>query len=213
MNILRRPFKYTYEKATFWLILANLLVFFYFNFFNIFSLNENAFALNVRGFVFSKMFWQPVTSMFMHSGWRHIFFNMLALLIFGSAVEYAIGTKEFLLMYFLIGILSGLFAVAFYYFSGNYFVSLVGASGAIYGILFAYAVIFPKSVIYIWGVIPVPAPLLVFLYALIEFFSQFFSGSNIAHNVHLAGFAFAFLYFLIRMGVNPIKVWRAAWRK
>lgn len=211
MNFLRKPFKYTNGKATLWLIAANLLVFFYFNFFNIFNLNERAFALNVAGLVFSKMFWQPVTYMFMHSGWNHIFFNMLGLLFFGAMVERALGTKEFLLMYFSVGILSGLFSVLFYYLTGNYYVSLVGASGAIYGILFAYAVIFPKSVIFIWGIIPVPSPLLVVLYALIEFFSQFFSYSNVAHYTHLAGFGFAFLYFVVRMGINPFKVWKDAW--
>lgn len=213
MNILRKPFKYIYGKATLWLIAVNLLVFFYFNFFNIFNLNENAFALNVVGFVFNRMFWQPVTYMFIHAGWSHIIFNMLGLLFFGIMVERAIGTKEFILMYFLIGIFSGLFSVFLYYFTGNYFVSLVGASGAIYGILFAYAVIFPKSIVYIWGIVPVPSPLLVFLYALIEFFSQFFSVSNVAHYAHLSGFGFAFLYFVIRMGVNPFKVWKDAWRR
>lgn len=213
MNIIRKPFKYTNKNGTLWLIAANLLVFFYFNFFNIFRLNENVFALNVAGFVYGKMLWQPVTYMFIHAGWSHVFFNMLGLLFFGIAVEKAVGTKEFLLMYFVIGILSGLFSVAFYFLTGNYFVSLVGASGAIYGILFAYAVIFPRSVIYIWGLIPVPAPILVFVYALIEFFSQFFSGSNVAHYAHLAGFGFAFLYFIVRMGINPFKLWKDAWRR
>lgn len=213
MNIIQKPFKYTNKNATLWLIAANLLVFFYFNFFNIFRLNENAFALNVAGFVYSKMFWQPLTYMFIHAGWSHVFFNMLGLLFFGIAVEKAIGTKEFLLMYFVIGIFSGLFSVLFYFLAGQPYVSLVGASGAIYGILFAYAVIFPRSVIYIWGLIPVPAPILVFVYALIEFFSQFFSGSNVAHYTHLAGFGFAFLYFVVRMGINPFKVWKDAWRR
>lgn len=212
-NILRKPFRYSYKNATLWIIIVNAAVFFYFYFFNIFRLNENAFALNVAGFIFSKMFWQPVTYMFIHGGWSHIFFNMLGLLFFGATVERAIGTKEFLLLYFVIGIFSGLFSVAFYYFTGNYMVSLAGASGAIYGILFAYAVIFPKSVIYIWGIIPLPAPLLVILYTLIEFGSQFIGSSNVAHYTHLAGFGVAFLYFVVRMGINPVKVWKNAWRK
>ncbi len=212
-NILRKPFRYSYKNATLWIIAINAAVFFYFNFFNIFRLNENAFALNVAGFVFSKMFWQPATYMFIHGGWSHIFFNMLGLLFFGSTVERAVGTKEFLLLYFVTGIFSGLFSVAFYYFTGNYMASLVGASGAIYGILFSYAVIFPKSVIYIWGIIPLPAPILVLLYAIIEFGSQFIGSSNIAHYTHLAGFAVAFLYFVVRMGINPLKIWKTSWRK
>ena len=91
--------------------------------------------------------------------------------------------------------------------------SLVGASGAIYGILLAFATIFPKSRIYVWFVLPVPAPILVIAYAAIEFFSQFTSTSNVAHYTHLAGFAVAFFYFVVRFGVNPIKVWRDAFRK
>lgn len=213
MNILRKPFKYDYKNAVLGLIIANFLVFLYFNFFNIFNLNERAFALNAAGFIYGKMFWQPATYMFIHASWSHIVFNMLGLLFFGTAVEKSLGTKEFLLMYFFIGIFSGLFSAAFYFFTGSYFVSLVGASGAIYGILFAYAVIFPKSVVYIWGIIPVPAPLLVILYALIEFFSQFAESSNVAHYTHLAGFGFSFLYFAVRMGINPFKIWKNAWRR
>lgn len=196
-----------------YIILANILVFFYFNSFNVFNLNEYAFALNPAGFIFSKFLWQPLTYMFLHGGFQHLFFNMLGLLFFGISVEKALGTKEFLLMYFCIGILSGLFSVSLYYFSGLYYVSLIGASGAIYGILFSYAVIFPRSVIYIWGIIPVPAPVLVLVYALIEFFSQFLSSSNVAHSAHLAGFAFAFLYFVVRMGVNPIRIWKDNWKQ
>ena len=90
---------------------------------------------------------------------------------------------------------------------------LIGASGAIYGILLAFAVIFPKSRIYVWFVLPVPAPLLVLVYALIEFFAQFSRSSNVAHYTHLAGFAAAFFYFIVRMGINPIKVWKDAFRK
>lgn len=213
MNFLRKPFRYNYKNAVLWIILANTLLFFYFNFFNVFRLNIYAFGLNCSGLIFNKFFWQPFTYMFLHAGWGHLIFNMLGLLFFGVNVERAIGTKEFLLIYFVTGVVSGLFSVGIYYLNGWYLVNLIGASGAIYAVLFAYAVIFPKSVIYIWGIIPVPAPLLVIIYALVEFGEQFLSTSNVAHSTHLAGFGFAFLYFVIRMGINPIKVWRDAWRR
>jgi len=161
--------------------------------------------------------------MFIHGDISHLFFNMLALLLFGSNLERALGSKEFLLMYFVIGVMSGLFSVGVYYGFGRYLlmngyqpwtfgISLIGASGAIYGLLFAYAVVFPRSIIYIWGIIPVPAPLMVLAYAVIEFVSQFLSSSNVAHMTHLAGFAFAWLYFIVRMGVHPIRIWKNAYR-
>ena len=215
----RTPFRYTFSNATLILILVNVAVFFASS---SLRLNDSALALSVQGFLGYKMFWQPVTYMFVHAGLSHLLGNMLGLLFFGLQVEKAVGSKEFLLMYFLVGILSGLFSLGLYYCLGIVQISggmppyafamqLVGASGAVYGILFAYAVIFPKARVFVWFVLPVPAPLLVVIYTVIEFFSQF-SGSNVAHYAHLAGFAFAFLYFLLRMGVNPVKVWKDAYR-
>ena len=221
MNFLRKPFQYTFFRATLALILVNVAVHFLFM---AFPINKNFFGLNVAGFVFYHRFWQAVTYMFVHGDFSHLFLNMLALLFFGTATERALGSREFLLMYFTIGILSGLFSLLVYYLYGRFLISagfqpwvwrisLIGASGAIYGILFAYAVVFPRSVIYIWWIIPVPAPIMVIGYAVIEFFSQFVGTSNVAHITHLAGFAFAWLYFVIRMGVHPIQIWKNAYRR
>lgn len=214
LNKIRTPFRYSFSNATLILITINVISYFLFNFTN---LNDRLFGLSVAGFFYNKLFWQPISYMFIHSGMQHLFFNMLGLLFFGLSIEKTVGTKEFLLIYFFTGIMSGLFSVFAYFFYGKYLinlgvyptiylVNLVGASGAIYGVLFSYAVIFPRNRIFIWGLIPVPAPILVLAYAVIEFLSQF-SGSNVAHMTHLAGFGFAYLYFLIRMGINPIKVW------
>ena len=221
MNILRRPFNYTFFRTTLALILVNIAVHFLFS---VFPVNKNFFGLNVVGFVHNHFYWQPLTYMFVHGDFSHLFFNMLALIFFGVATERALGSKEFLLMYFSIGVLSGLFSLGVYYFYGRFLlsyglqpwtwgISLIGASGAIYGILFAYALLFPRSRIFIWGIIPLPAPIMVIGYALIEFFSQFFSSSNVAHMTHLAGFAIAWLYFVVRMGVHPIRVWKDAYRR
>ena len=221
MNILRKPFHYSFFRAAFAIVLINIAVHFLLPFL---GLNKGFFALNVVGFVYNHYFWQVFTYMFVHGDLTHLFFNMLALLIFGSAVERAIGSKEFLLMYFVIGVGSGLFSLGVYYAFGRflisndiqpwtYYISLIGASGAIYGLLFSYAVLFPRSIIFIWGLIPVPAPLMVLGYAVIEFFSQFVGSSNVAHMTHLAGFGFAWLYFVVRMGVHPVKIWKNAYRR
>ncbi len=221
-SLIRTPFRYTYFKATLIIIAVNALAYFLCNFTGLRNLayqlvygnqvvasypyTDFTFGLNVWGFVGQHMFWQPLTYMFMHGNFQHILFNMIGLFFFGMTVERALGSKEFLLMYFFIGIFSGLFSVLVYYLTGSSSV-LVGASGAIYGLLLTYAVIFPHSRIFIWGIIPVPAPLLVLIYAGIEFFSQFTSFDNVSHMTHLAGFAFAFIYIVVRMGVNPFKVW------
>lgn len=201
-SIIRRPFRYSYHSAVLWLIAANVLVF--------------AVGLVLPGIpyylalnpadVLQGAFWQPVTYMFAHAGLSHLFFNMLGLFFFGTAVERSVGTKEFLLYYFLTGIVAGIFSFAVYLFTGAMNVSLLGASGAIFGLLLAYATIFPESRIFVWGIIPVRAPILVLVYAGIEVFSELTSyNSAVAHLTHLAGFGVGWLYFLARFGVNSAK--------
>ena len=189
-----------------------------------FGINRSFFGLNVIDFVYRHYVWQIFTYMFVHGDLSHLFFNMLALLIFGTVIEKTIGSKEFLLMYFFIGVCSGLFSIGVYYGFGRFlisnqiqpwtfYISLIGASGAVYGLLFAYAVLFPRSIIFIWGLIPVPAPIMVLGYAVIEFVSQFIGSSNVAHMTHLAGFGFAWVYFVVRMGVHPLRIWKDAYRR
>ena len=151
--------------------------------------------------------------MFTHGNLTHLLSNMIGLLFFGIAVERAIGSKEFALFYFLTGIISGLLSVLIYVLTKNYFAILIGASGALYAVMLAYAVIFPRSTVYIFGIIPISSPVMVIVYAGLEFFSQFSTRqSNIAHTTHLLGFLVAWIYFLVRMGINPIKIWKNAYR-
>lgn len=170
-------------------------------------------SLNVVYVVRYKAFWQFVSYMFVHAGVRHLLLNMLGLFFFGVGVERAIGSKEFLLFYFTTGIFSALFSFILYYFTGAYLVFLMGASGAVYAVLFAYAVCYPRSIIYLWWVIPIPAPLVVVIFAILEVASGFFSNSNVAHFTHLFGFLVALLYFLIRMGVRPFKIWKDTYKE
>ena len=139
---------------------------------------------------------------------------MIGLLSFGIFLERAIGSKEFLLFYLICGILTGVLSYFLYYFTGRANVRLIGASGAIYAVLFGYAVCYPRSIIFIWGIIPVPAPLLVLIYVLIAIFSQMFGyDKNVAHYAHLFGILAAWLYFVIRMGMHPIKIWKNEYRR
>jgi len=158
-------------------------------------------ALVMHGWV-----WSFVTYMFMHGGFSHIFFNMLGLFIFGIQVERQMGSKEFLLYYFVTGILAGVFSFLVYYLTGNYVVYLMGASGALFAVELAFAIFFPDSILYIWGILPLRAPVMVLGFTALElFFSITGRNSGVAHLTHLAGFAIGWLYFQIRFGVNP---WR-----
>lgn len=207
---IRRPFKYSYFHASYFLIALNVL---FFAFTYVSPQLIKYLAFNVYTFLGYKMYWQPLTYMFVHGGFVHLFFNMFMLWQIGSAVEQRMGSKEFLIFYFVTGILSGLLSFLVYYLTGQYMVFLLGASGAIYGLLFAYAVLFPDARLFIWGIIPVRAPVLVMIYAAIELLSGFDSSSDVAHFAHLFGLLAAWLYFVVRFGVHPIKVWKETFRR
>ncbi len=209
MFFLRRPFKYTFKGSCIFIMALNCLVFL---FTSIFPKLQVYLGLCPALLIHYKFLWQPATYMFIHGSVAHLVSNMLGLLFFGISLERTIGTKEFLLLYFVSGIFSGLFSFVFYILTGTLGSVLIGASGALYGILFAFAVVFPRANIYIWGLLPIPSPILILIYTAIELFSQFYGvKSNVAHFTHLFGFLTSYLYFLIRMGVNPIKVWKDAY--
>jgi membrane associated rhomboid family serine protease len=155
--------------------------------------------------------WQFVTYMFVHDpfSYSHLIFNMLALFIYGTQVERRIGSTEFLLYYMLTGILAGVFSFAVYWFTGSYRVFLMGASGAIFAVQLAYAVLFPQNILYLWGLLPLRAPVMVLGFTALEIIFMITGlGGNVAHFTHLAGFAFGWVYFLVRFGINPIRAMR-----
>jgi len=204
-NLLNRKFKYTYSNATFYLIGVNILVYILTSM----VWPKGVYYLSmIPTFVLNGYVYQVFTYMFVHSNFSHIFFNMLSLFIFGQALEKRLGTREFLLFYLLVGTLSGIFSFVSFLFLGQNSI-LLGASGAVYGILLLFAVFFPFAKVYIFGLIPIRAPLLIVLFFVIELFSQA-SGFNggVAHLTHLAGLLFGYLYCLIRMKINPIDVWK-----
>ena len=203
-TIIRKPFRYTFSNVSFILIGVNLAVFML----NMIKPRSMYYLAMIPSFVLNGWIWQLTTYMFVHSGISHIAFNMLALFFFGQAVERRMGSREFLLFYLLTGTLAGLFSFAVFYLTGNNAI-LLGASGAVFAVLFAYAAYYPDSRVYVLGLIPLKATSLVLIYTAIELFSQFASfRSGIAHLTHLAGFGFAFLYFLVRLGINPIDSFR-----
>jgi membrane associated rhomboid family serine protease len=134
---------------------------------------------------------------------------MIGLLLFGMQLERRIGSGEFLLFYLVVGTLAGVFSLFFYALTGAYNIPLVGASGAIFGVLLAFATYYPTATILVFGIIPVRAPVLVIGFTALEVFSIITGRrGNVAHLTHLAGFLFAFLYLVIRLRINPIREFR-----
>ena len=107
LSRIRRPFRYSFKNATLSIIAINAVVYFLFNFTNLIPVGEDYFSINVVGFVFHQCFWQPLTYMFMHGNIQHLFFNMLALWMFGGAMEQTWGPRRFLLFYAVCGIGAG----------------------------------------------------------------------------------------------------------
>ncbi|MEM5947113.1 rhomboid family intramembrane serine protease [Spirochaetia bacterium 38H-sp] len=205
LRFLRRPFKYEFFNATLYIIGFNLMFYFIGN---IVPVSKFYLSL-IPGAVLKGYVWQFFTYMFEHANFNHIFFNMLGVLLFGYQVERAMGSREFLLFYLLTGFLSGLLSFFYFIALGYYGVILLGASGALFGVMLAFATFFPRSQILVFFILPVPAPVLVLLYTALELFYAFSgTGGNVAHYTHVAGFLVAYLYLLIRHGINPIKVFR-----
>lgn len=149
--------------------------------------------------------WQPLTAMFMHGNPSHLFFNMYALYIFGKPLEQRWGTARFVSFYMTVGILANVAGGLIFIITGKP-LSLIGASGAIYGVLLGYGSIYPNTRLLLFFFIPIRVKWCVLLYAVIELLSEIFSAADgVAHSVHLFGFLFAFLYIMIFMHRNAIR--------
>jgi len=190
-------------------------------------------------------FWQPVTHMFMHAGTTHIFLNMFMLYMFGSSLEYSIGQKKFLFLYFSSGLGAAAFQLLFIYVGfkssyqdyinagaspqqiqeiltmisetgryyevagvtkevtaslyNNYMSTMVGASGAVFGVLAAFAVLYPNLPLYLFFIpIPIKAKYLIGAYFVFDLYSaatgaNIIGPSNIAHWAHVGGAVIGFI--------------------
>ena len=159
--------------------------------------------------------WQPVTHLFMHGGFMHIFFNMYAVYIFGSVLERIWGTKKFLIYYFVTGLGAALVHTGVEWLQMQYWMAAaaegstaaltsihalkmtptVGASGAVFGLLMGYAMLYPDSIMtLIFPPISMKAKWFVLIYAAIELLTGITgTGAGIAHFAHLGGLIFGFL--------------------
>lgn len=166
--------------------------------------------------------WQPVTHMFMHGGFGHLFFNMFTLYMFGSVLERVWGPKKYLLYYMVTGLGAALLHTGVEWLQTLYWQNIiqtgeasaavaaaasmrrmlmtptVGASGAIYGLLLGYAMLFPDSVMtLIFPPISLKAKWFVLIFAAIELVMGLSGGDGVAHFAHLGGMLFGLILILI----------------
>lgn len=134
--------------------------------------------------------WSVVTYMFLHGGLMHLAFNMLGLWFFGAGVETRIGSRRFVVLYLVSGISGALLSMAF-----SMGAAVIGASAGVFGVMLAFARFWPDQPIYIWGILPIPARMLVILTTVMAIWSGFGGvGGNVAHFAHLGGYAGAWIY-------------------
>ena len=158
-------------------------------FFNLFGLVP--YLVNHR-----LMVWQIFTYMFFHADIAHVLMNMFVLWMFGTELEHNWGFRDFLKYYFVCGIGGGVL-VWFTSFLGlsNPLIPTIGASGAVFGILVAFGLMWPDRLIYFWGIFPMKALHLVLLFGAIDLFSGLSStGGNIAVFAHVGGGVTGFIY-------------------
>ena len=175
-------------------------------------INENFMVANFAMFYPASPFfkpWQILTHMFMHGGFWHIFFNMYSLLMFGSILERSLGPKKFLIFYFVTGLGAAALHTGVVWMQARVFIAngavnayqallmtpTLGASGAIYGVLIGFAMLYPQAqLMLIFPPIPVKAKWLVVIFAAIELFSGI-NGiqESVAHFAHLGGMLFGWL--------------------
>ena len=148
------------------------------------------------------MIWQPFTYMFFHGGIWHVLINMFVLWMFGNELERLWGKKFFLNYYFTTGVGAGLVTMIF---GLNSMTPIVGASGAVYGVLLAYGVIYPNRQVYLYGLIPIKSIWFVIGVGVIAFLSSFNEMSQISHLTHLSGMIIG--YLLLK---KPVR-WKTLW--
>src|SRR5579871_1706491 len=160
--------------------------------------------------------WQLVTYMFLHGGVFHILFNMLTLWMFGVELERTFGTRRFLNFYFFCGIGAGVCVVMADYLFSDPRIATIGASGAIYGILMANAVLWPDRIILFSFLFPIKMKYFVMIVGAIAFLGAFTPGNGVSDVAHLSGLGFGYLYLKMKrvrgFAIDPLGMFRERYR-
>jgi len=183
-------FSYEWNRAIRWLIIANVSVYII----QMFSGRNFLYTFGLVPYRVTRNLWvwQILTHMFVHGGLFHLLINLFVLWMFGRPIEREWGTRTFLKYYFICGLGSGVFILLT---SLNSRTPAIGASGAIYGILVAFAMLYPDSIIYLYYLFPIKAKHFAILVGVIAFLGGISARrSNIAHFGHLGGLLVGYLY-------------------
>lgn len=148
------------------------------------------------------MLWQPITYLFFHGGIWHVLINMFVLWMFGGELERLWGKRHFLKYYFSTGVGAGLITMMF---GLNSMTPIIGASGAVFGVLLAYGLTYPNRTIYLYGIFPIKSLWFVIGIGVIAFMSSFGTISQISHLTHISGMIIG--YFLLK---HPVQ-WNDLW--
>ncbi len=180
-----------------WLIIANVAVYLVYFFGSLASGSPifRSFEL-IPYAVMHGQIWQLVTYLFLHSlgSPMHIVLNMLALWMFGAAVEQTWGTTRFLQYYFICGIGAGICVVLANLVMGDVYQPVIGASGAIYGLLLAFGMLFPEQEILLMFIFPLKAKYAVMVFGAIAFLGSFQGGGPVSNLAHLGGMLVGYIY-------------------
>ena len=178
-----------------WLLIVNTAVFI------LTSLAPQSFADDIKmlaltpaAVVYHLAFWQLATYLFLHGGIWHLLFNMLTLWMFGVQLERDWGTRRFLKYYFLCGIGAGLCDVALHAATGDWRTSTIGASGAIFGLLLAFGVLYPDQMVLMNFLFPIKAKYMVMIYGAIELWMSIGPNTGVSSIAHLGGMLFGYVY-------------------
>jgi membrane associated rhomboid family serine protease len=187
-----------FPKGVKWLLISNIAVFLLGFFAQLVRLDRplGLFALIPVQVVKDFFVWQLATYLFLHGGFGHIIWNMLALWMFGADLERVWGTRRFIQFYFFCGIGAGVCVVVANYLLpwGNPLIPTIGSSGAIFGILLAYAMMYPDRTI-LWGfLIPIQVKYFVMIIGAIAFLSSFQVNNGVSEFAHLGGLLFGYIF-------------------
>jgi membrane associated rhomboid family serine protease len=196
-------FNWSFPTGVKWLVITNVAVYLVY-FFGSWMRGEPIFtSLELMpSAVIHGALWQLVTYLFLHSltSFSHILFNMLMLWMFGTPIEQTWGTRRFLQYYFVCGIGAGVCVVLVNLAFGSPYQRVLGASGAIYGLLLAFGMLFPNQTVLLSFLFPIKAKYMVMIFGAIAFLSSFQSGSTVSNLAHLGGMAFGFAYMKTQFG-------------
>jgi membrane associated rhomboid family serine protease len=204
-----------FPRGVRWLLIVNTAIFLvcYLGGFGLQRHVNLLFALSPEMAVKNFLVWQVFTYMFVHYGIWHVLFNMLALWMFGMPIEQAWGTRRFLKFYFQCGVVAGLCVLVVNMLIGDWRTPTLGASGAVFGLMVAFAILFPDAIMLLFFIFPMRAKYAVMIYVAVEILVTFGPNTGVSTVAHLGGAAFSYLYLKHRLPAVRLPDFRGAYRQ